>query len=259
MDVRKKVDFFVNKSESTAAKFLELCGVMLILLICIIYVWENQSTDLLVKTYLFYIEQVIGYIFLIEYLVRWWAKYFSIKYLFTPFAIVDLLSVLPVFFYTNLQFIRILRLLRILRIVRWLYGKDTFIFGKISGLHIRMSRIIFTLFCLIFISAGILYEIEGDYNIKIKSFFDAIYLSIISIKTVGYGDIVPVTDEGRIFILCVIFISSIVIPWQIAMLGQYLLSSNSVCYHKYKCSICGLEKHDNDARFCKSCGEHIYT
>ncbi|TCD53953.1 ion transporter [Alloscardovia theropitheci] len=156
-------------------------------------------------------------VFLLDYILHWICADFSehpennhrsrfwrfLLYPFRPIAIVDLLSILPGFFPLN-HGLRIFRLVRLLRIVRGLM-----IFRNIRRRRsvdlivtaLKKQRESFTIiFCIaigyIFVSALIVFNVEPQ---TFKSFFDALYWATVSLTTVGYGDIYPVTVVGRLF------------------------------------------------------------
>ena len=249
-----KIDGLLNYTPTFLGKFLEASGISLVLLVCILFVADTYPLSEKAKKIIDHLELGITIIFLVEYFVRWWAKAFSIRYLFSIFAIIDLVSILPLFLPCNWQFIRILRLFRILRLMRVLWREEVLL-GKITGIHVLLIRIMFTIICLTFISGGLIYEFEKDAFGGIESFFDAMYFSVVAVTTVGFGDIVPITTEGRVVVLGMILTGVVVIPWQVTILGRHMLIYMNK--RSAKCSHCGLSFHDPDASYCKACGNFI--
>lgn len=149
-------------------------------------------------------------IFIIDYLLRWmtadyrmqerpkWVAFLT--YPFTAFAIVDLLSILPSILVINKAFklFRITRLFKILRVFKFIrYSKNVQILFKV----LRKERhILFTVFWIalfyILITALIMFNVEE--SAMFEDFFDALYWATTTLTTVGYGDIYPATDLGRI-------------------------------------------------------------
>ncbi len=156
-----------------------------------------------------WIDQITVSIFIIDYIARWVtadckfkknrAKCFLI-YPITPFAIIDLLSILPSLTSLNTGFkiLRLLRLNRVFRVLKILrYSKS---FSMILNVIKKEKHALLAVFYLatgyIFVTALVLFSAEPD---SFHSFFDAIYWAVITLTTVGYGDIYPVTDLGRVF------------------------------------------------------------
>lgn len=155
-------------------------------------------------------DKVSVSVFIIDYLLRWmtadyrmperkkWVAF--ITYPFTAFAIVDLLSILPSILVLNkaLKLFRITRLFKILRVFKFIrYSKNVQILFKV----LRKERhILFTVFWIamfyILITALIMFNVEE--SAMFEDFFDALYWATTTLTTVGYGDIYPSTDIGRV-------------------------------------------------------------
>ncbi len=112
------------------------------------------------------------------------------------------------------------------------------------------------LFILLFVSSSLIFTFESPFNDKINNFSDAVYLSLVTVTTVGFGDIVPVTQNGRFVTMVVILFGIFLIPIYIgSLLKSYINTSKKA---NITCKKCGLKKHDHNATHCKMCGEIIY-
>lgn len=161
------------------------------------------------------IELVTVIVFIIDYLLRWmtsnirlkrgWVSY--IIYPFTPMAIIDLLSILPGLNLISPEF-KLLRLTRLLKIVRLLkifrYSDKITIFLRVlkKERQVLLSVLMLALF-YIFITALVMFNAEPHINPEtgeetFHSFFDALYWATVTLTTVGYGDLCPVTNIGRV-------------------------------------------------------------
>lgn len=258
--LRERIDWYLNEPASTPGKVIELVVGALIVAVCAIFMINtyDEHVPAAVRDTLYSIEIGITVVFLIEYLIRWWAKGFSVRYLFTPMAIIDFVSILPLFLpaQTQWQVVRVLRLFRVLRLLRLVQSRK-FFFGEVTPEHLIVIRILFTIFCLVFITGGLVYELEHEeHPERWKSIFDGLYYAVVTLTTVGFGDLVPVTLMGKIVTMVMILVGVLLIPWQLTNLAKTILEDKAKI--ECTCIYCGLKKHDRDAAHCKACGNLIY-
>ncbi len=258
--LQERVNRVLTNADSFWGGIAELTIGILIIVACLLYVLERSAfVSAEWKSVFETIEFVITLIFLVEYLVRFWAKSYSIRYLFTPLALIDLASILPLLPLGGAldagRVIRVLRILRILRLLRLLQSRQ-FFFGEIVQENLLVLRILFTVFCLFFITGGVLYEVESRHNPGFATIFDAFYFSVVTLTTVGFGDVTPVTSLGKGATMVAIMMGILMIPWQLANLARYMLTDRNKV--DVICKFCGLRQHDPDASHCKACGNLIY-
>jgi voltage-gated potassium channel len=203
------------------------------------------------------IEIITVSIFIIEYLLRYWVAEKKIKHLTNIYSIIDLIAIIPTFIpFIDLRFVRVFRVFRIFRFIRYI-DKGRFLSRDAQIHQIRIIRIVFTITSIIFVFSSFIYELEKYANPLIANLGDAIYFSIVTLTTVGYGDITPVTQPGKIMTILMIFVSIALIPWQFTLLIREVVFS--VSNKKFiVCETCGLRQHDFDAIHCKHCGKIIY-
>ena len=169
-----------------------------------------------------YVEIVTVVIFVIDYLLRWITADFKMEkkgwafvlYPFTPMSIIDLLSILPGFNVLGQGFkiFRVTRLLKILRLFKFLrYSDKIALFMRVlkKEQNVLLSVLAIAVF-YVFLTALIMFNVEPHINpntgaITFSDFFDALYWATVTLTTVGYGDLCPVTDIGR----CVSMLSSL--------------------------------------------------
>lgn len=255
-EAKYRCDKMLNHEDTRLGRTYAVVMATLVFLISITFVVETYPIPEPVLYALTLFDQLVTVCFLADYLMRWWVKDFSIRYLFTPMAIIDLLSVLPLFFpSSNWQFVRVIRIFRILRLLRF-FKKGGIINIRYTEFHLRVLRILFTVFCLIFIASGTIYVVEHDHSPEaFGTFFDAFYFSVVTLTTVGYGDIVPASFHGRVFTIFIIISGVLLIPWQFMTLARFLVGH----YHKHSivCPKCELSIHEIDANYCKLCGRRL--
>ena len=157
-------------------------------------------TDI-VTTALFIIDYILR-LFTADYKLKDHSTISFVKYPFTPWAIVDLISILPSFAAVNggLKLFRLFRIFRTFRVFRvfkaFRYSKSIRIIANVINSSKEALLAVCTLAIgYILVSALVIFSVEGD---SFNSFFDAVYWATVSLTTVGYGDIYPVTTAGRV-------------------------------------------------------------
>ncbi len=253
---REKIAFYLDNTNTNIGLWSNLSILGLILLSSAIFVAQTYPIDKQLKFSLEIIDLVILVIFAIEYLLRLWSAKNPQKFLFSLFGVIDLIAVLPLLIgWTDIRFIRVFRWFRILRIIRF-WQPEKPILGFKTGDSIVLVRIFLTLFTLIFVYAGLIYQVEHQINSnQIVNFFDAFYFVVVTMTTVGYGDVTPLSQAGRLMTVLMIFTGVLFIPWQLSELIAQVVKKNN--FVEQTCPSCGLSRHEPDALFCKRCGTRL--
>ena len=252
----KRIGFYLDDLETPIGQFLSFGVTGLILLSSAIFVAQTYPISPELRSILEKIDRGIVMIFSLEYLARFSAAEQKIKYLFNPFSVIDFVAILPyILGIFNVSFIRILRWFRILRLIRFIEFK-IYVFPIETEDGIILARIIFTLIAIIFVFSGLIYQVESPVNPKIfGTFLDAVYFSVVTMTTVGYGDVVPLSEPGRFLTILMILTGIALIPWQVGELIKQLLKTADQV--ETVCPGCGWMSHDRDAVYCKRCGTHL--
>jgi len=198
----------------------------------------------IVEHIIFAAENVIGGVFAIEYFARWYLSGFSPRHLVKPIVLIDMIAILPLIIQVlpALGFMLppnitgdglvSLRLLRVLRLQRVLEDYETFARFEIalgfkprntSTFQLQLARVVMSVVTLLSVASGLIYSAEHNVNPNIPDYFAALYFGLTTLTTVGFGDIYPMTTEGRLIVAGSIFFGITVIPYQSAALAEALL------------------------------------
>lgn len=250
---RQRLGFYLDDIETPLGKTINLTITALVVLSSAIFVLETYPLPDLVRSQLAWVETAILWIFAVEYGLRLWCAENRREHFFSLYSIIDLLAIAPFFIGSfNVQFLRVFRWFRILRLIRFLEGRT--IFGYVSREDSAIfARILMTLFIIIFVFSGLIYQAEHPKNADVfRTFLDAVYFSVATMTTVGYGDVTPATETGRLLTILMILTGIALIPWQVGNLIRRLVkTSNKV---ESICPGCNEAYHDADAKFCRICG-----
>ncbi len=253
MVLTEKISFYLEDLDSPIGKVVNLLITGLVLISTGIFVAETYPLSDEVRSILDRLDLIILSIFAVEYLLRFIAAPNKFKYLFSFYSLIDLIAILPVLVgVTDVSFIRILRWFRILRLLRFIEGKA--LLGNLDREDSSIvTRILFTIFSIIFIYSGLIYQVEHPVNPQnFGTFFDAVYFAVVTMTTVGFGDITPTSQAGKLMTVLMILTGIALIPWQLGdLIKQIAKSGNKVTT---VCQSCQLASHDLDASFCKRCG-----
>lgn len=257
------------------------------------------------------LQEIVSYIFGFAFFLRWYGVgKLKIIYLANPLVLIDILvSVVPLALLTVIPFLGAgamvpswmmsnsglvnLRLLRILRLQKVLVDMENFSkFEMALGLkpsqirpyQLQLARVLSSVFTLVTVATGLIYTAEHEVNPDIPDFFTALYFGLTTLTTVGFGDITPVTLQGRLIVMGSILVGVAVIPAQAASLAEALLDLQAERLNKTKelnrkqldykresekndfesmidsrisCQTCGVRGHWSDALYCWSCGSDL--
>jgi voltage-gated potassium channel len=252
-----KIAFYLEDIQHPIGKIVNLSIAILVLISTGIFVTETYPISADLREILVRIDATILAIFAIEYLIRAIVAPDKLKYIFSFYSLIDLITILPVLTgITDISFIRILRWFRILRLLRFIEGKA--VFGNLDREDSSIvTRILFTIFSIIFIYSGLIYQVEHTVNPQVfGTFFDAVYFAVVTMTTVGFGDVTPTSDAGKIMTVLMILTGIALIPWQLKDLIEQIAKGNNKV--ATICKNCQLSTHESDASFCKRCGSKLY-
>ncbi|MBS0847204.1 ion transporter [Citrobacter sp. JGM124] len=246
------------------------CGILALLSVVVIFIESSIGSDsnlTLDEWYLFIgVELFFTLMFTLEYILRVlsWPK--PARYIFSFWGVIDLATTIPLYvlwlwpefsvhYYFAWRSMRAIRVLRILKLLRYMPALQSL---KRSIMNASHQLILFFSFIMVLMiaSGAIMFGIEGKAN-GFTSLGASVYWAIVTVTTVGYGDIVPHTAFGRFLasLLILVGYSVIAIPTGIltAQMSQDLQRKERL----RTCSRCHQQDHESDAHYCKTCGEHL--
>ncbi|NEQ48524.1 MAG: ion transporter [Leptolyngbya sp. SIO3F4] len=250
--LRQRVRVELEEAETWRGLGLNIAIATLILISAALFVAETYTLPPAASIVLNLLDWLILIIFGLEYGVRLWASERPLRYAISPYALVDLVAILPVlagvFDTRSLRLIRWLRILKLARFLeeeRWL-GREGLI----------IARIVFTLFSIVFIYSGAIYQVEHPIEPEVfRTLLDAMYFAVVTMTTVGYGDVTPVSEAGRTLTVMMILTGIALIPSQVGSLIQNINRIQMV--NALRCESCGLASHEADAIYCRRCGTQL--
>lgn len=213
-------------------------------------------------------EWVFTVLFSIEYVVRLWVSRRPIRYATSAFGIIDLVSCLPQYValaigevhgFAVVRILRLLRMFRVLKMVQHLRGARIILRG-LSEARPKIT-VFFTAVLLLCTLAGtLLYLVEGgEPNSQFTSIPISIYYAVVSVTTVGYGDITVQTDIGR-FLTSVMILTGyaiIAVPTGIVAADMSRAEQAEEDESTDACPACGVHGHLLDAKYCRRCGHSL--
>lgn len=251
--VRARVRQAFDRGDTRLGMGLNGAIALLILLSAVLFAVQTYPLPASVCLWLHIGDQAILALFTVEYLIRLGSAERPLRFIFSLYGLIDLLAILPFLFgFLDTRFLRLIRWLRILRLARFFEQKTWF--SKLSGYEgLIFARILFTLFSIIFIYSGAIYQAEHEANSEsFTTFLDAVYFAVVTMTTVGFGDITPVSETGRGLTILMILTGIALIPTQVGnFIQQFTKVQNS---KRVTCKNCGLLGHEMDAQFCRRCG-----
>ncbi len=219
--------------------------------------------------FFFVLEWVFTIIFTLEYLLRLYVARYPVRYATSFFGLVDLLSIMPTYlslFYSGPQHLLVIRILRLLRVFR-VFKLGHFVNeGGVVVNALRASRakiFVFLSFVLLVsvVIGAMLYMVEGGHNPAFSSMPKGIYWAIVTLTTVGYGDITPVTPLGQFLAAAVMILGYgiIAVPTGIVTAEISSRVMNLKEFKFQRCPSCGTSEHYRTARYCHHCGHLLST
>lgn len=263
-ELRTKLREIIFEAETPAGRFFDVLVLWMIVLSVVAVMLESvASIDAKIGGWLDVFEWIFTGVFTLEYIARLWVSRHPLRYARSFFGLVDLVSILPSYiglFMVGghaLMVVRVLRLLRVFRVLkmaRHVSGAEL-LMRALYASRAKITVFFLALLTITLIAGTLMYLVEGEEN-GFANIPVAVYWAIITVTTLGYGDITPGTPLGQLLtsILALTGYAILAVPTGIvsAEISRQDGDSSSDA-----CPSCGVHGHLPDARFCRRCGDRL--
>lgn len=268
MTIRQRIRHIIFKSDTPAAKAFDIIliwaivlSILVVLLDSVVELHEDFGDVF------FYLEWIFTLLFTVEYLMRIYVTPRPKTYTLSFLGIIDLISILPTYlsiFVAGSQFLIVIRGLRILRVFRVLklyhYSRDGMVMMRalISSSR-KISVFILSILILVTIMGSLMYVVEGA-DSGFKDIPNSIYWAIVTLSTVGYGDISPVTPLGKILASMIMLLGYGIIAVPTGIVTSEFVRARKLDDEKKEntCRNCHVTNHRSDAIHCYNCGAQLH-
>ncbi len=268
---RDRLHEIIYEADTPLGKLFDIVLLILIILSIVLVMLESvKSIDQRFHEYLNIGEWIITIFFSIEYIARIITVNKPSKYIFSFYGIIDFLSTIPLYLslfvvgshaLLTVRALRLLRVFRILKVTRYI-GESNKLTKALKDSRAKIFIFLFAVLIISIIAGTLMYLIEGEEH-GFVSIPVSVYWCIVTLTTVGFGDIAPVTPLGQ-FIAALIMIMGygiIAVPTGIIS-AEYTKASkedaNYININTQVCTNCSASKHRDDAEFCHKCGSSLH-
>lgn len=262
---RRRLHEIIFESDTPAGRAFDVGLLLAIVLSTAIVVLESVRSLRTAHGQLFFVlEWAITALFTVEYVLRLLSVSRPLRYATSFFGLVDLLAVLPTYMrllVPGSQYLLVVRALRLLRVFRILKLAEFLHEAAQLRQALRASRrkvgiFLFTVVNIVLIVGALMYLVEGEEN----GFVDiptSIYWAIVTLTTVGYGDLAPQTPLGKLLASAVMLLGYGILAVPTGIVSVELARATQAPVSTQACHACGRGGHDPDASYCKFCGGRL--
>lgn len=264
--LKHKLHEIIFEADTPKGKLFDVVILFLIILSVVVVMLETvPSIDIHYDSTFKKIEWILTILFTLEYGLRIYSVKKPYKYMTSFYGMIDLLAILPTYlsiFLPGSQILATIRAMRLLRVFKILEMSSFTRQSKIIMLAMRSSLVkisvfIFFIVIMVTIFGTVIYFVEHNINPKIDSIPRSVWFSIVTLATVGYGDIVPITALGQFLSAILMVLGYGVIAVPTGIVTSELISSTKTNQSTQACETCSREGHDDDAVHCKYCGDEL--
>ena len=262
--IQKRLHEIIYEADTPIGKLFDLT-ILIFILLSVVFVSLDSIESIYIKYHrvLNIAEWIITIIFSIEYISRIIAVKKSFKYIFSFYGVVDFLSVIPQYIsilltgtevFTSIRTLRLLRIFRVLKLTRYV-SESNHLFRAMRASRAKIFVFLFALLILSIVFGTIMYIVESDES-GFTSIPESIYWCIVTLTTVGYGDIAPASPLGQLIasIIMVLGYGIIAVPTGIVSAEFVMKKESRIDLNTQNCPNCSNPNHKDDAIYCHKCG-----
>lgn len=264
MSLRRRVRSIIFEAETREGRMFDVGLLWLIILSTGAVLLESVPNIRLDYHYeLIFVEWVFTFLFTTEYLARIFTTNKPLKYIFSFYGLVDIVSILPTYMglmgsngpsFLVVRSIRLIRVFRVLKLANFV-GQADVLKDALRASRFKILVFIYIVVGVVVLVGSLMYVVEGDEG-GFTSIPTSMYWAVVTLTTVGYGDIAPVTVLGKAIasVLMILGYGIIAVPTGIVTAEMTQVTQNRSSNTRVCCS-CFLEGHHRDASYCRGCGE----
>jgi len=262
--IKHRIHEIIYEADTNAGKLFDVILLIAILASILFVMLESvQSINDEYGELLNIGEWIITGLFSIEYILRIISIKKPWKYIFSFYGVIDFLSTIPKYLslilvgshnLAALRALRLLRVFRILKVTRYI-GESNRLLIALKSSRAKIAVFLFFVLILCIILGTIMYMIEGAEN-GFTSIPRSVYWAIVTLTTVGYGDIAPGTPLGQLIASAIMILGYAIIAIPTGIVGSEMMKNN-IQTNTQACQNCLRDKHRDDADFCYHCGDKL--
>lgn len=260
--LRGKLNDIIFGTESRLGKAFDVVLIVVIVSSVIAVMLESiTGVRLAYSDELRLLEWGFTILFTVEYLLRLFCAGKPLRYATSFFGVVDLMATIPTYlsliipgaqYLLVIRLLRILRVFRVLKLAKYISEGDTLVRALRASRH-KIALFLFTVLTLVVILGSMMYLIEGPRH-GFTSIPKSIYWAIVTLTTVGYGDISPQTNLGQLLASVVMIVGYGIIAVPTGIVTAEIVQANRT---RLKCARCETQDHQSDSVYCRHCGDRL--
>ncbi|MEM7105015.1 MAG: ion transporter [Bacteroidota bacterium] len=264
---REKIYTVIFGTDTKAGKLFDIILLIIIFASVIGVMLETvDSVTAVIGRELYILEWGFTIFFTLEYILRLISARKPLRYAFSFYGIIDFIAIIPTYlatFLTGGHYLLVVRALRLMRIFRIFKAakflkESTLIVNALKNSREKIAVFLVFVLLLVTLVGSIMYFVEGGSNPEFSSIPESIYWAIVTLTTVGYGDIHPISPLGQFLAAILMIMGYGVIAVPTGIVSAELVRSDKPPSQEITCRACGKSGHMDRAKYCDNCGTPLF-